>query len=100
MVRPTGVYLLNSYYLILNYIDVERALALVATDRAWVYKSVPGQIVHSPSKDWLFPTHIVLNKWVNVPHFAPKTHEIFATRMGVLRRDNWTCGYCGDYAPT
>src|SRR5215207_3450422 len=100
MVRPTGVYLLNPSFTILNFIDPERAIALVATDRAWIFLSVPGQFVRSPNKNFAFPTHIVLNKWTNVPYFAPKTHEIFATRMGVLRRDGWTCGYCGDPGAT
>ena len=96
----SGVYLLNSSFEILRLIDTERAMGLVATDRAWILMSVPGKVIRSPQQTWPWPTHIVLKNWVTVPFFAPKIHDVFASRMGVLRRDGFTCGYCGATATT
>lgn len=96
----SGVFLLNPAYQIIGRIDEERAIALVVTDRARILFSLSDKFVQGPPSEDRFilpwPTHVVLRRWVNVPYHAPKVHEVFATRMGVLRRDGFTCGYCGE----
>lgn len=96
-----GVYLLNSSFIILNLVSPERAFNLLFTKKAWTMTVVPEKFAHSPSSVIPWPRHIVLNKYAKVPHKAPKPgSDIFATRMGVLKRDNRTCGYCGGVATT
>lgn len=50
--------------------------------------------------DMAWPIIVRLNYWVTIPHRkAPDLHTR-CSRLDVLRRDGWTCAYCGDYANT
>jgi len=76
-------------------------MGLLTTDRAEYVFVAPGKFIRAASGEkFMWPTHIRLTKWVTVPYYAPKIHDVIATRMGVLRRDGHVCGYCGDTATT
>lgn len=50
--------------------------------------------------DMPWPLIVRLNYWVDVPYRrAPDLHTR-CSRLKVLRRDGWTCAYCGQYART
>jgi 5-methylcytosine-specific restriction endonuclease McrA len=92
---------INSSFAVLDLIEPERAIALLVTDRAWTFETVPGKIVRGPSRTLAWPRSIVLTKWADVPYTsAMSSSDVNATRMGVLRRDNHKCGYCGNDADT
>ena len=50
--------------------------------------------------DMAWPVIVRLNYWVEIPHRTPPDLASKATRYDILRRDGWTCGYCGGYANT
>lgn len=94
-----SILLLNASYEILGYIDFNKAATLLAMDRAYVFESVPGKFIHSPSVDIPWPVSIVLSNWVHVP-FKETPFSVEATRIGVLRRDGFVCGFCGGKGST
>lgn len=50
--------------------------------------------------DMGWPLIVRLNYWVEIPfRRVPDLHSR-ASRFDILRRDGWTCGYCGGYAQT
>lgn len=84
-----GVLLLNASYEPLDVIPVRRAISLMMRGRveAACNESVEMQGV---SSTWTIPTIIRLRYYVNVPR-----RGISWSREAVLRRDDYTCGYCG-----
>ncbi|MDF1488731.1 HNH endonuclease [Tessaracoccus caeni] len=66
------------------------------------FKVEPTRRVRSAggTVDMAWPIIVRLNYWVTIPHRkAPDLHTR-CSRLDVLRRDGWTCAYCGDYANT
>lgn len=52
------------------------------------------------SVDMGWPVIVRLNHWVEIPfRRAPDLHSR-ASRFDILRRDGWTCAYCGGFAGT
>lgn len=50
--------------------------------------------------DMPWPVIVRLNYWVDIPfRKAPDLHSR-ASRLEILRRDGWTCAYCGGHART
>lgn len=50
--------------------------------------------------DMPWPVIVRLNYWVDIPfRRVPDLHSR-ASRLDVLRRDGWTCAYCGGHART
>lgn len=57
-------------------------------------RSAGGQI------DMAHPIIVRLNYWVEIPHRRPIDLNTRASRLDILKRDGWTCAYCGEYANT
>jgi 5-methylcytosine-specific restriction endonuclease McrA len=83
------VLLLNVGYKPLNVISWRRALGLILRERV-APATADGVTVRGPSMAIHIPYVLRLKYYVNVP--APEAHW---TRRGVLRRDRYTCIYCG-----
>lgn len=74
-----------------TYLD--RAIALVSRGDARIVEADESRIVRSATGRVIkFPRIIELMKYIFVPFID--TEEFFSPK-GVLRRDNYTCGYCG-----
>lgn len=70
-----------------------RAIALINRGEARLVEADESRIVRSPSGKLIkVPKVIELLRYIFVPFID--TEEIFS-RNGVLKRDNYTCGYCG-----
>jgi 5-methylcytosine-specific restriction endonuclease McrA len=89
-----NVLLLNASYEPLNIISLKRAVSLLtrevvhAADEAAVnIRTATGQIS--------VPAVLVLKVYRNVPR-----RKTPCTKRGVLQRDNYTCGYCGQPGST
>ena len=50
--------------------------------------------------DMAWPIIVRLNYWVEIPHRKPVDLSTKASRYDILRRDGWTCAYCGAFANT
>ena len=85
----TDVLLLNASYEPLRILSVERATRLILRGRVEAASEETVRIPTS-SGEWFVPRVLRLRRYVNVP----KLHVKWSKRA-VLRRDNWTCIYCG-----
>ncbi|MFP4345307.1 MAG: HNH endonuclease [Anaerolineales bacterium] len=83
------VLLLNATYEPLTVITQRRALSLMLRQCVDVASAETTEL-HSVSQVLHIPAVIRLRYYVNVPQ--RKAHW---SRRGVLRRDNYTCAYCG-----
>lgn len=85
------VLLLNASYEPICVVVMGRAIALLLQGKAQLLESREGESVRSVSTSMDYPTVIRLERYVRLPYrrSAP------LTRIGVLRRDNFTCVYCG-----
>lgn len=96
-----GVLVLNADYGVLTSVSWQRAVTLIVTGQAEVHESDPEQFVRSARMAVPFPRVIRLVKWVYVKftgrHFDGAGQ---VTKQGVLKRDAWTCAYCGGKANT
>ena len=50
--------------------------------------------------DMAWPVIVRLNYWVEIPHRKAPDLYSRASRTDILRRDGWTCAYCGQYGNT
>lgn len=92
--------LTNAAYQVVSRVPWQRAVVLVVTDMVDVVEAHPTKVIHSAGGlEIALPTIIRQRRYVHVPHSALPYSEV-ATRAGIMRRDRWTCGYCGGKAST
>lgn len=89
------VSVLNASYEALGSTKLNRAMNLVVHGKAEIVEADESRIVRSMGQTFSFPKVIRLLKYVHVPFTYS---EEYFSRNGVLRRDNFTCGYCGKTA--
>lgn len=92
-IATMSVEVLNSSYLPLGNTSMARALALILRGAAVVEKADLTREIRSAGNVLATPKVIRLVKFVDVPFAMAPEHF---TRLGVLRRDDYTCGYCGE----
>lgn len=85
----SSVLLLNASYEPLDIIPIKRAISLMLRGRVEAACSESIEM-HSASDTWQIPTVIRLRYYVNVPR-----RGVSWSRQAVLRRDRYTCAYCG-----
>ena len=84
------VLVLNASYEPLHVTSVKRAITLVQYGVAEVLE-IGGDVVRSPSTVLRVPSVIRLRRYVR----RPRVHPVPFNRRNVLRRDTYTCQYCG-----
>lgn len=84
------VLVLNRDYSALSICSVQRALVMVHLQKAELVEADPDKVIHSPSRQYPFPSIVRLNLYVRVPY-----RKIMLSRKNVLRRDRFKCQYCG-----
>lgn len=91
MLDSLKILILNQSYEPLQFCSAKRGLVMVLTGRAEQIEC-DGYVVRSPSMSFQLPTVIrVLNL---VKRKARK--NVSFSKKNILRRDNYTCQYCGD----
>lgn len=92
--------LTNVAYQVVSRIPWQRAITLVVTELVDVVETHPEQVIRSAGGlEIPLPTIVRQRKYVHVPK-AHRPRSDNASRARILRRDKWTCGYCGDKAST
>jgi 5-methylcytosine-specific restriction endonuclease McrA len=92
--------LTNAAYQVVSRVPWQRAVVLVVTDVVDVVETHPERIIRSAGGLVIpMPTIVRQRKYVHVPE-AHRPRSDHATRAGIMRRDKWTCGYCGERAST
>jgi 5-methylcytosine-specific restriction endonuclease McrA len=87
MNRP--VLLLNANYEPLHVCNTKRAMGLLMMDKAEIILNGRG-VIRTPSSTLLRPSVIRLSYMVHRPR-----PRVRLTKREILRRDNYTCQYCG-----
>ena len=89
------VLLLNVGYQPLRTISIRKAVDLMLGEKVDTVEGVAARL-RTPSTVFEIPSVIRLKHYVNVPH-----RKLSWTKYRVLKRDNYTCIYCGvDSLPT
>ncbi len=87
---------LNAGYEPLAVVTFRRALVMVMADKATIVLQDDDSPIRSSHGQLPRPTVIVLKRYVRRPY----RDMLHVTRRGVLRRDAFTCAYCGKSANT
>ncbi|UCR88799.1 HNH endonuclease [Mycetocola spongiae] len=82
---------LNAGYEPLAIVSFRRALVLVLNHKATIIEADAEHPVTGADASYERPLVIVLGRYVRMP----RTRRVPVTRRGVLRRDAFTCAYCG-----
>lgn len=84
------VLILNQDFSAIAVCTVQKAFLLVYLDKAEMVTKSDGAFLHSISAAYPVPSIIRLQHYVRVPYYG-----ISLSRHNVLRRDNYSCQYCG-----
>ena len=84
------VLVLNQDYRALAVCSVERALVLVFLQKADLIAADDDRVVRSPRQKFAWPSIVRLRRYKRVPY-----KRVMISRKNVLRRDRFTCQYCG-----
>jgi len=85
-----AVLVLNGNYEPLNITTVKRAIVLLFTGKAEIILPYDGEVMRSQYLEFSKPSVIRLSRYVKV-----QRREVPLTKKNILRRDNYTCQYCG-----
>lgn len=96
-----GTLVLNADYSVLTSVSWQRAVTLVVIGKAEIHEADPEQMVRGKTHAVPFPRVIRLVKWIYVKfHGQTVDGAGVCTKAGVLKRDKFTCVYCGSKANT
>ena len=84
------VLVLNQDYRALSVCSVERALVLVFLQKADLIAADDDRVVRSARARFPWPSIVRLRRYKRVPY-----KRVMISRKNVLRRDRFTCQYCG-----
>jgi 5-methylcytosine-specific restriction endonuclease McrA len=84
------VLVLNQDFSAIAVCNVHKAFVLIYLDKAELINKAENGILRTISKSYPVPSVIRLQKYVRVPY-----HGISLNRHNILRRDNYSCQYCG-----
>lgn len=91
MFESLKILVLNFTYEPLQFCNAKRAFVMVLTGRA-EQLDCDGYVIRSPSASFQLPTVIRVLKTVK----RTSRKGISFSKKNILRRDNYTCQYCGD----
>jgi 5-methylcytosine-specific restriction endonuclease McrA len=89
----TPVLVLNANFEPINVCNTRRALGLILSGKANLVLNGRGEI-HSVSQSFPAPSIIQLQRMIKRPR-----PRVRLTKREILRRDDYTCQYCGSAAP-
>lgn len=84
------VLILNQDFSAIAICSVQRAFLLVYLDKAEMISKAEDHFLHTVSTVYPVPSVIRLQRYVRVPYYG-----IALSRHNVMRRDNYSCQYCG-----
>jgi len=84
------VLILNQDFSAIAICSIYKAFLLVYLQKAEVVTKSEGAFLHTVSQAYPVPSVIRLQRYVRVPYYG-----IALSRHNVMRRDNYSCQYCG-----
>jgi 5-methylcytosine-specific restriction endonuclease McrA len=88
--EPHKVLVLNRSFEALHVCDMRRAIVLLFTGRAERVEDT-ADLIRSPSVAWVMPSVIRLQRYIQ----RPPTQTLSFNKKNILKRDGYTCQYCG-----
>lgn len=88
--EPHKVLVLNRSFEPLHVCDMRRAIVLLFTGRAERVEDT-ADLIRSPSVAWVIPCVIRLQRYIQ----RPRTQTLSFNKKNILKRDGYTCQYCG-----
>ena len=85
-----SVLVLNQDYQPLSICSVQRSMKLLFLDKAELLHDDPKKELRTIRKAYQFPSVIRLRSYIRVPY-----NKVVLSRRNIMRRDNFTCMYCG-----
>jgi 5-methylcytosine-specific restriction endonuclease McrA len=84
------VLVLNQNYEPLSITGVKKAFVISYLGKAQVIETYDGQKLHTVNESYPIPSVVRLKHYVRIAH-----RKLSPTRKNILRRDEFTCQYCG-----
>jgi 5-methylcytosine-specific restriction endonuclease McrA len=88
-----AVLVLNANFEPINVCNLQRALGLMLTEKAALVMNGRG-VLHTATTSYPIPSVIRLQNMVHAPR-----PQVYLSKREILRRDNFTCQYCGKNTP-
>lgn len=85
-----NVLVLNQDYQPLSICSIQRSMKLIFLDKAELLHDDPQKKLRTTRDSYQFPSVIRLRSYIRIPFT-----KIVLSRRNVMRRDNFTCQYCG-----
>ncbi|MGC3955484.1 MAG: HNH endonuclease [Propionicimonas sp.] len=76
---------------VLGEVTVQHAIGMLHRQVARVHEAVPGATIGP----YPVPRSVELERWIYTKWVWEATGTLVCSRANVLRRDRWTCAYCG-----
>ncbi len=84
------VLVLNQDYQPLSICSVQRSMKLIFLEKAEMLHDHAYMKLHTINKEFAYPSVIRLRRYIRLPYT-----KIVLSRRNIMRRDNFTCQYCG-----
>lgn len=94
----TEVVLLNASYEVLGVVPIRRAMTFIMRERVDVVAYQDG-IIQSAGSSMQRPLVLLFREYIKVPGTHDRKVATWSRHL-MLRRDNYTCAYCGKSANT
>ena len=88
-----NVLVLNQNYFPVNICNARRAIKLIYKDKAEILEQ-GKEVIYAAELSLPVPSVIRLTRFIKQPKI-----RLALNRRNILRRDNYTCQYCGDQPP-
>lgn len=85
-----NVLVLNQDYQPLSICSVQRSMKLLFLEKAELLHDDPEKELRTPRDAYQYPSVIRLRSYIRIPYT-----KVVLSRRNIMRRDNFTCQYCG-----
>ncbi len=85
-----NVLVLNQDYQPLSVCSIQRSMKLIFLEKAELLHDDPNKVLRTTRREHSCPSVIRLRNYIRVPYT-----RIVLSRRNVMRRDDYTCQYCG-----
>ncbi len=85
-----NVLVLNQDYQPLSVCSIQRSMKLIFLEKAELLHDDPNKVLRTTRREYSCPSVIRLRNYIRVPYT-----RIVLSRRNVMRRDDYTCQYCG-----
>lgn len=86
----SNVLVLNQDYQPHSVCSVERSLKLIFLEKAEMLHEYADKCIRTVDREFAYPSVIRLRRYINLPF-----KRIVLSRRNVMKRDNYSCQYCG-----